>query len=425
MKTIFLFLFSGFLVTCGKELPPPDPAKLAALSPHIFTVRSIDPDDTIFTDLQPLKSVLNNKKIVLLGEQSHGDGSVFLAKARLIKFLHEEMGFNVLAFESGLFECSLAEELITSGVPVGEAARKSVFDIWTGSKQFQPVIQYLEATRKTNHPLHLAGFDLQITGLYGRDSLKSRLQKEFKSIPGHETEKQVFLSVLDTVIKKLKPKEKISAPVRQAFYSSADSLIAASGKLPLSPSHALHLQLLKSLKTYLTFLWTIDFNKPDPVTFNQRDRQMGENLVWLMRNQYPQEKIIVWAASSHISRNRHEIRNRKEADTAMVPMGQQVWDTFRDSSYVLGFTAGGGRVGIREKKPWDLAKASSGTLEYWLEQTGNQNLWLDFKQLPGDHWLRDTLRARPFGYSSMLARWPEMMDGLFYIQTMTPSTGLE
>lgn len=422
MKTIFIFLFSGLLVSCGKELPPPDPAKLADLSPHLFTVKSIDPEDTVFTDLQPLKSILNDKKIVLLGEQSHGDGSVFLAKARLIKFLHEEMGFNVLAFESGLFECSLAEELITSGVPVRDAAGKSVFDIWTGTKQFQPVIQYLEATRKSKHPLHLAGFDLQITGLYGRDSLKSRLQKEFSTIPGYTTEKQVFLSVLDTVIRKLKPKEKISASIRQAFFSSADSLIAASGKLPPSPSHALHLQILKSLKTYLTFLWTIDFNKPDPVIFNQRDRQMGENLIWLMRNQYPQEKIIVWAASSHISRNRHEIRNRKDADTAMVPMGQLVWETFRDSSYVLGFTTGKGRAGIRGKTWWDLANPQTESIEYWLKNSGDRLQWLDFSSLPPKHYLRDTLLARPFGYSSMLARWPEMMDGLFYIPVMTPST---
>ena len=55
-------------------------------------------------DLIFLKEVLKDKRIVLLGEQSHGDGATFEAKVRLIKFLHQELGFTILSFESGLYD---------------------------------------------------------------------------------------------------------------------------------------------------------------------------------------------------------------------------------------------------------------------------------------------------------------------------------
>jgi len=48
---------------------------------------------------------IGNSRIVVLGEESHGDGATFLAKVRLIKFLHQKMGFDVLAWEAGLFNC--------------------------------------------------------------------------------------------------------------------------------------------------------------------------------------------------------------------------------------------------------------------------------------------------------------------------------
>ena len=55
-------------------------------------------------DYSFLKDILKEKKIVLLGEQTHGEGSVFEEKIDLIQYLHEELNYNIIAFESGLYD---------------------------------------------------------------------------------------------------------------------------------------------------------------------------------------------------------------------------------------------------------------------------------------------------------------------------------
>lgn len=39
----------------------------------------------------------------MLGEMTHGDGATFKLKTEIVKYLHEELGFNVLILEDGMY----------------------------------------------------------------------------------------------------------------------------------------------------------------------------------------------------------------------------------------------------------------------------------------------------------------------------------
>src|SRR4051794_12386632 len=143
--------------------PPADP-DVAWLQANAHPIRTLSVSDRDFGDLQPLKAAIGSSRVVLLGEESHGDGTTFLAKARLIAFLHQEMGFDVLAWESGLWDVHQVWRHVQAGEAVLPASRRGIFGIWTGSEQVLPTLDYVAETVGTAHPLELAGFDNQLTG---------------------------------------------------------------------------------------------------------------------------------------------------------------------------------------------------------------------------------------------------------------------
>ena len=86
---IFLLIFAFLQFACGnKEIKE----KTESLKNIAIPIRSIDPKDEDYSDLQFLKKIVerDSVRVIMLGEQTHGDGSTFLAKSRLIKFLHKE-----------------------------------------------------------------------------------------------------------------------------------------------------------------------------------------------------------------------------------------------------------------------------------------------------------------------------------------------
>ena len=57
-----------------------------------------------------LDSYVSDKQIVLLGESNHGIGDYFREKIKIIKYLHEHHGFNIVIFENGLVESTICKE---------------------------------------------------------------------------------------------------------------------------------------------------------------------------------------------------------------------------------------------------------------------------------------------------------------------------
>ena len=113
---------------------------------NYIPIRSLTSSD--FSDLQFLKPILKDRKLVQLGESGHGVSEFDMVKVRLIKFLHQEMGFDVIAFESSLFECFYANENAPDLSPM-DIMRNSIFGVWHAHETLA-LFDYIKSTQGYN-----------------------------------------------------------------------------------------------------------------------------------------------------------------------------------------------------------------------------------------------------------------------------------
>ena len=397
----------------AEEVSSKDDFRIDWLKQHAIPLRSIDPNDEDFSDLEPLGKAIGDAQIVQLGEQTHGDGVTFHVKTRLIKFLHQKLGFDVLAFESGLYDCRKAWELLLKDTEPYAAFRNGVFGIWGVSEQVGPLIEYWGRAARSDRPLELCGFDCQFTARTFRELLREDVNNLFNKLSTDALSSEQRIDILETLTK-------LSDLLRKPRDPNQEERELLGGALSLwskvlddaRPSAVLPETELAFWRQFVTSTTTLAAMVSDPNNGGSlRAQQMASNLVWLARTAYPNRKIIVWAASYHIGRNQNTMGH--ELDKLL---GQEV--------YTIAFTAAEGwwkvpylSTGVQLEPP------VAGSLENLFVRAGFENAFVDFRNLDADGvWLEESLIARPFGYVNEEANWTKVFDAIIFTKHMTGNT---
>lgn len=412
--------------TTGAAAAPLDPATRKWLDENAVRVKTLDPKAP-FEDLHPLREILKDARIVQLGENSHGDGACFEAKARLIRFLHEEMGFEVLAFESGLWECDRANAALRKGDADG-AMRSSIFPIWH-TRPVSGLFAYLADRAKTEKPLLLAGFDCRRSaGEANRflDDLAEFLARAGKSVEDdvaalRRLEKRMWESGDE-----YRPPEAEVAAADAAWKRLRAALDEGRAKLAEKHGEAETAFVSRALDNWRANE-AFERSKPDKSqgtwgSNNLRDAQMAANLRWLAEIRHPGKKIVTWGATFHLCRGIGGVETGGRADfyAGCGNMGGPVAEAFGRQVYTVGFAAHGGQFGLRFRpKPVPLEAPRTGSVEDLLHRYGAPLLFVDLRR---EGPFAQKMAMSPMGYGrDMAAKWGDVLDAVFFIDEMTPA----
>lgn len=403
----------------------------------ISSVKTIDSDVTDFSDLMFLKEQWKDKNYILLGEQSHGDGPTFEGRNRLIKFLHQEMGFDIIAFESGLYDNYHASEAVRKN-PNSDAYNNSILSIWSQTEEINDLIEYVKASLSSDKPMQIAGFDYFRSNLY-KDYFWQEVKPRLKTTLTEkelQTLEEIILGTPDILFKQ---KELLSA-FNKAGEKAQKNLNTLAESNPSIDNRM-------NAQTFKTWIKDVNYevNEANGVKFavqNPRDELMADNFMFLTKL-YPGKKIVAIGASYHFSNqitqyqstdftnNYHnEMTAQKgyaNADTVQfddllkggIPMGQILKSQFGDQLYSVGFTSLQGTFGLVNSDTYSILQGPANSMENQLNKLGHQHAMVHLNKENDVYFY-----ASAIGNNPILAKWHQIFDGFFYTRDNYPPHGI-
>ncbi|EAZ86744.1 erythromycin esterase family protein [Lysinibacillus fusiformis] len=404
---------------------------------HAYSLTSIQPEpassqkipSTKFEDLAMLKPLLHDKRIVFLGESSHGVAQFNLAKTRLIQFLHQEMGYNVLAFESGLGDVMNAQGKIDKQAAL-QTMKDAIFGVWW-TKETLPLFEYAKTTQATEKPLVLAGFDIQQQGAFtnGNWLQNPQLAQQFsdaekqlaewsssKDVKGYQKEKTAIINVYKQVKAQVQTKEK---ELQKAYPNElqivklmertlADRIRLADEYVELTIQSTIEMEQNK----YESFLTTMEW----------RDQAMMENLLWLAEEVYPTEKFIVWAHNDHIRKAQSDVMG---SPYPVKLMGERLPDIYKKYSYVLGLYMTSGETANNMGETMPVLPPIKGSIEDIVSSANKPYTFIDLRNRQnerGNSWMFEPRLSYSWGviHESLVPR--DQYDGILLIDKVNKPT---
>jgi len=380
----------------------------ALILEHSAEIHSINPADSVYDDLEVLGSAIGDSRIVMLGEQSHGDAAAFQAKTRIIKYLHEKKGFNVLVFESDFYGLNEAWEDYFIRDSSVEILKHNIYSIWSGCNYVSPLFDYIDDS-KSMAPLYVAGMDTRHSLRYSRKHYSDEFKHHFKDFPEPRADSSSFQHFIDLLTELIRNEYKSTAsPEGKDFF--VDYLNK------LKEEHTADdfwKQELNNLAAFANNSWKL--GKPEL----NRDAIMAQNLLWIYRHKYKGEKLIVWAHNGHVARDLESFKTKK--GMVLFPdytpsLGDVIHRELSDSLYSIGFVS---NEGFSRFAAWDTSYSigpyNGKNYERLMADQGYSYAFTDLRAMPAKSifYMRGIMPITPFK-----KEWKNTYDGVFFIREM-------
>lgn len=337
-------------------------------SQELKTIELLPPESVALTDLAFLKSELKDAQVVMLGEHTHMHGNIFEMKARVVEYLHQELGFNTFAMESPMYEIwKMNQKGYTK-----KGFNDAVFSVWSETSEFQRLVNYIDENK-----LKVVGFDSQVNDVPTFiDDFFDYCQQQQITLRLDQDDMGIIMEGVLTMVTFEEHDIKF-----KTFENELNRIVAQIEKLAPNETNYYWKQFTKSLlacsqdayNTTDEILTTVVGDK----TFNIRDKQMADNLLsYISRN--PKEKIIVWADNIHLINDNSSITKPIAKD--FIPMGSYIKKALKDKVYSLATIHSNDSILNKKINKWIQTPILENAFEYELKRMGKPYLFISSNQ---------------------------------------------
>lgn len=426
-----------------------------------------------FNDLSASLKFLANKSVVFLGENEHGDGTSSQLRGRVITYLHQQLGFNTLAWEIGPHD---GFEIMTKLLDLNATyTSETIFQIfkdsmsispqWGFAEDTQPIFNYIAQSLSSSNPLELVGYDYGGTGNFptfvGGSASTYPALKSFldQAIPTKAYPNQTYFTILERITNNEYLIQTTTVPPQSEIDFFFETLNITLNYLTHNLNATIH-----NYTTWVQIYNQTGANARDQLIYgpacnfdyitctdskyllNNRDQQMADNLLRLLRKDRSniasssKRKIIVWTHNSHASRSPNsyydpghqyidgqnglgDCKGKTPCETLRA--GEVLHNYIDSEMYSMANIVYQGPAGNNNKtcsfNALTHVFSPCGSLEYDMHIAGfNKSAFLDFSRNPIPTWLQEYYTTSYFEHQNVgLLHLTNVYDGIFYIDNST------
>ncbi|MBW2367932.1 MAG: erythromycin esterase family protein [Deltaproteobacteria bacterium] len=415
---------------------------------HAYPMKTLEAGQGV-EDLEGLRAIVGDARVVALGESNHFIGEITQAKHRIVEFLMTEMGFNAIALEAGFADSLIIDEYVQGGPATPEMwyrggslgmalypemqamgkwmraynldpshTRKLHFhgsDFLGGNGTWMPALDRVIAYFEKVEPAYAGKIKQTLLPLVRKFERPLASVKDFSDDKHPVFESQAAYDVLPkeekfaltAYITGLIDRLELLADVYKKTSSAEDYDLAH--QLAISLRQADRYKMNRNVGKSSKAFWK---SMDGAATFGIRARTMAENTLWL-RKRYG--KVILMLHNNHLRRT---LDNENDYNT-----GHQLQNALKDDYVTIGCTYGYGPWYLDAKGkvyPKSVKMPKPGSLDAGMLNTGLPMFYLNLHEAPKSgpvyDWLSQPRPAQVTGEYSDYPNTLKIWDGLYFVR---------
>jgi erythromycin esterase len=375
----------------------PNHAVLGWLKANVLPLASAEPGSD-FKDLEQLRPLIADARIVSLGEATHGTREFFQLKHRMIEYCVSQLGFTMIGFEAEYGATLAVNDYVLSGK--GNARDVvAAMGFWTwDTEEVVALVEWVRAWNIANtRKVKFYGFDMQSSPASGMHLLAylDRVAPHLAAVceqniaPLASAYAADDLRLMPTIVRDQAASQ--LATVLDAFATQRAEWIGRSSESEWHLARQSAIVLDQFARINAMDNESLSWAK----SWRFRDRCMAANVRSLLDAEGHGTKAVLWAHNGHVQRSPSVFFKVIELSN----MGSHLHAMFGNEMVVVGFAFNQGSFQAVDEtgklRDHTVPPAPEGFIDAALAATGLPLLALDLANIPPDGPLAKWLAAKP------------------------------